>query len=558
MSAAINLFFISAPGVIERGFCIEPVENIKMIITLLDYGAGNVRSVRNAIRKLGFEVKDVTGPDDIIQAEKLVFPGVGSFGKAMQRLAELGYIEPLIRYIKDNRPFLGICLGLQTLFESSQESLGVQGLGIIPGTVGRFNVKPLSVPQIGWNGIKIRKQSALFNSFTDEKLYFVHTYRAMPSEANRDWVLTTTDYGEEFISSVQKGNVSACQFHPEKSGAAGLKILGNFLTGADIDSTTPAPSVAGRKTKLAKRIIACLDVRTNDNGDLVVTKGDQYDVREEGEVRNLGKPVELAGRYFNEGADEITFLNITAFRNFPLKDMPMLEVLRRTSENVFVPLTIGGGIREFTDSDGVYHSALDVASEYFRSGADKISIGSDAVHIVEEYLKTGARTGRSSIEQISLVYGVQAVVISVDPRRVYVASPDDTDHNVIKTSIPGPNHEEYCWYQCTVRGGREGRDVDALQLVQTCEKLGAGEILLNCIDKDGTNSGFDLELIKHISEGVTIPVIASSGAGCVEHFSEVFETTDVEAALAAGIFHRREVPISAVKEHLRERNIEIR
>jgi glutamine amidotransferase/cyclase len=529
-----------------------------MIITLLDYGAGNVRSVRNAIKKLGFEVKDVTGPDDIIQAEKLVFPGVGSFGKAMQRLAELGYIEPLIRYIKDDRPFLGICLGLQTLFESSQESLGVQGLGIIPGTVGRFNVEPLSVPQIGWNGIRIQKHSALFNSFENEKLYFVHTYRAMPSEANRDWVLTTTDYGEEFISSVQKGNVSACQFHPEKSGSAGLKILGNFLNGAEINSTTPAPSAAGQKTKLAKRIIACLDVRTNDNGDLVVTKGDQYDVREEGEVRNLGKPVELAGRYFNEGADEVTFLNITAFRNFPLKDMPMLEVLRRTSENVFVPLTIGGGIREFTDSDGVHHSALDVASEYFRSGADKISIGSDAVYIVEEYLKTGIKTGKSSIEQISLVYGAQAVVISVDPRRVYVASPDDTDHNTIRTTIPGPNGEEYCWYQCTVKGGREGRDVDALQLVQTCEKLGAGEILLNCIDKDGTNSGFDLELINHISEGVTIPVIASSGAGSEEHFSEVFEATDVEAALAAGIFHRREVPISAVKEHLNEKGIETR
>ena len=100
--------------------------------------------------------------------------------------------------------------------------------------------------------------------------------------------------------------------------------------------------------------------------------------------------------------------------------------------------------------------------------------------------------------------------------------------------------------------------MDALQLAQTCEKLGAGEILLNCIDRDGTNSGFDIELIKHVKEAVTIPVIASSGAGCVEHFSEVFEKTDVEAALAAGIFHREEVPIEAVKEHMRERGIETR
>jgi glutamine amidotransferase/cyclase len=108
---------------------------------------------------------------------------------------------------------------------------------------------------------------------------------------------------------------------------------------------------------------------------------------------------------------------------------------------------------------------------------------------------------------------------------------------------------ESCWYQCTVKGGREGRDVNTLQLAQTCEKLGAGGILLNCIDKDGTDSGFDIELTNHIRDNITIPVIASSGAGCVEHFSEVFEKTNVEAALAAGIFHNKQVPIEAMKKH---------
>jgi imidazole glycerol phosphate synthase glutamine amidotransferase subunit len=529
------------------------------MITLLDYGAGNVRSVRNAIIKLGYEVKDVTSPEDISKADKLIFPGVGSFGSAIERLTEYGYLEPLIRYIKEDRPFYGICLGLQTLFETSEESLGVEGLGIIRGTVKRFDDTGLSVPQIGWNGINIQKPSALFAGYNREKLYFVHSYKAEPTLENRDWILTTTNYGQEFISSVRKGRVAASQFHPEKSGEAGLNILRNFLAGSDLNqSMSTELMTTGEPTRLAKRIIACLDVRTNDSGDLVVTKGDQYDVREKGEVRNLGKPVELARRYFEEGADEITFLNITGFRDFPMKDQPMLEVLRKTSENVFVPLTIGGGIREYTDSNGVYWSALDVASEYFRSGADKISIGSDAVSIVEEYLNTEKATGKSSIEQISRVYGNQAVVISVDPRRIYVQSPEDTGHNIIKTDFPGPNGEQYCWYQCTVKGGREGRDVDAMQLAQVCEKLGAGEILLNCIDKDGTNSGFDIELVKHISENVSIPVIASSGAGKVEHFSEVFEKTDVEAALAAGIFHRKEVSIEAVKDHMRERGIETR
>ncbi|MBU4001407.1 MAG: imidazole glycerol phosphate synthase subunit HisF, partial [Proteobacteria bacterium] len=303
-------------------------------------------------------------------------------------------------------------------------------------------------------------------------------------------------------------------------------------------------------TKLSKRIIACLDVRTNDHGDLVVTKGDQYDVREAGSVRNLGRPVDLAKRYYLEGADEITFLNITGFRDFPLKDMPMLKVLEETSRQVFVPLTIGGGIRDFTGKDGKTYTSLEVASEYFRSGADKISIGSDAVTIAEEYNKTGVKTGKSAIETISYVYGAQAVVISIDPRRVYVKSPEEVPHHVIQTDFPGPDGEVYCWYQCTIKGGREGRPMDAVTLAKTCEKLGAGEILLNCIDKDGTNSGFDIELINAVKNAVTIPVIASSGAGCPEHFYEVFTKTNAESALAAGIFHRQEVPIENVKAYL--------
>jgi len=269
-------------------------------------------------------------------------------------------------------------------------------------------------------------------------------------------------------------------------------------------------------------------------------------------------PVELAGRYYEEGADEITFLNITGFRDFPLEDMPMLDVLKKTSRTVFVPLTIGGGIRDYIDKDGRKYSALEVASEYFRSGADKISIGSDAVVIAEEYLKSGVKTGLSAIEQISRVYGNQAVVISIDPRRVYVKAPGDTRHPVVKTVSKGPNGEQYCWYQCTIKGGREGRDLDAVTLARVCEELGAGEILLNCIDRDGTNAGFDIELVTAVKQAVSIPVIASSGAGRVEHFYDVFQKTGAEAALAAGIFHRREIPIVDVKTHLKKKNVEIR
>lgn len=527
------------------------------MISLLDYGAGNVRSLRNAIRTLGYELSEISRPEDILRAERLIFPGVGSFGAAMQRLRSLGYVEPLKQYLRDGRPFLGICIGLQCLFEGSDESPGVEGLGIIPGRIRRFEVGDLSVPHMGWNGVRLQRESPLFAGYGGEKLYFVHSYHAAPEPANADWTLACTDYGYEFLSAVQKGDVAAVQFHPEKSGEAGLRLLDRFLSDVVVEPAAEGSAAAG-KTRLAKRIIACLDVRANDAGDLVVTKGDQYDVREAGQVRNLGKPVDLARRYYEEGADEVTFLNITAFRDFPLQDQPMLEVLERTSENVFVPLTIGGGIRAFTDAQGRRYSALDVASAYFRSGADKVSIGSDAVFTVEQYLENGGSSGGSAIEQIAHVYGNQAVVISVDPRRVYVGSPDETRHHTVRTKVPGPNGEPFCWFQCTVKGGREGRDVDAVELARACETLGAGEILLNSIDRDGTGEGFDLELIAAVSHAVTIPVIASSGAGGVEHFTEVFEATDVEAALAAGIFHRREVPIMAVKRHLEDCGIETR
>ncbi|KAK1266466.1 hypothetical protein QJS04_geneDACA000003 [Acorus gramineus] len=401
------------------------------VVTLLDYGAGNVRSVRNAIRYLGFDVKDVQTPEDILNANRLVFPGVGAFAAAMEVLSKNGMAEALCTYIKEDRPFLGICLGLQLLFEQSEE-----------------------------NG---------------------------PGE-----------------------NV-------------GLSILRRYL-----DSSAPSTI----------KVIACLDVRTNNRGDLVVTKGDQYDVREhtkENEVRNLGKPVELASQYYKDGAD---------------------EVIRLASEKVFVPLTVGGGIRDFTDGNGRHYSSLEVASEYFRSGADKISIGSDAVYAAEAYLRDGVKTGKSSLEQISQVYGNQAVVVSIDPQRVYVKNPDDVTFKTVKLTNPGPNGEEYAWYQCTVNGGREGRPIGAYELAKAVEELGAGEILLNCIDADGQGTGFVTDLVNLVADAVTLPIIASSGAGAVVHFSEVFQKTSASAALAAGIFHRKEVPISSVKEHMLREHIE--
>lgn len=323
-----------------------------------------------------------------------------------------------------------------------------------------------------------------------------------------------------------------------------------------------------------KRVVVALDVRSNDHGDLVVTKGDQYDVRENqkegvmtgrGGVRNLGKPVALAGRYYEEGADEISFLNITSFRQGVIEDMPMLQVLEEASRSIFVPLTVGGGIRTYTDPvSGKTWSALDVASRYFRAGADKISIGSDSVLAAEDYVNSGGvKTGKTSIETISHIYGAQAVVISIDPKRVYIKSRGEISgkkHVVVELDArqAGPNGEVLCWYQCTVKGGREARDICAVTVAKASEALGAGEIMLNCIDMDGQCQGFDLALMKAVSEAVTIPVIASSGAGKPGHFTDVFQKTDVQAALAAGMFHRKEVEIEEVKDHMRSSGIPTR
>ncbi|CAG8470923.1 9639_t:CDS:2 [Ambispora gerdemannii] len=575
---------------------------------LLDYGAGNVRSLVNAVNQLGYEMNWVNEPSDILKADKLIFPGVGAFGSAIEALNTKHYADPLREYIRSGKPFMGICVGLQSLFEGSEESPDVSGLGIIPGVVRRFDTMDKAVPHMGWNEVFLLKNS--LQSKNEENLdknddvlhygikqrtayYFVHSYAVPYNSQLKEWTLAITQYGtEKFVSVVQKDNIFCTQFHPEKSGYSGLRILRAFLetNGAAVQLTQKTINIIrslddvtnNKKDRFRKRVIACLDVRTNDEGDLVVTKGDQYDVRDRtttandnnhinnnnglsnivnvaGQVRNLGKPVDLAKRYFDEGADEITFLNITSFRNSPLTDLPMLEILRRTSETVFVPLTIGGGIRDIIDPDGKFHSALEVAGEYFRSGADKVSIGSDAVYATEKYLKNGKKcNGDTAIETIAHAYGSQAVVISVDPKRVYVKSPTDTNHHCLETSIPGPNGESYCWYQCTVKGGREAHDIDVYQLVNACEAMGAGEILLNCINRDGTSSGFDIELIRDVKKSVRIPVIASSGAGNEEHFVEVFRETGVEAALAAGIFHRREVPIESVKRVLKGRGVLIR
>ena len=250
---------------------------------------------------------------------------------------------------------------------------------------------------------------------------------------------------------------------------------------------------------LAKRIIPCLDVR-----DGKVVKGVNFVG-----IREVGDPVECAMEYDRQGADEICFLDITATHE---GRSTMIDVVRKTAEHVFVPLTVGGGIRSVEDF-----------REILRAGADKVSVNSAAVQ------------NPALISQAAEIFGSQCVVVAIDAKR-------DGQGN----------------FHVVVHGGRKDTGLDAVEWAKQCQELGAGEILLTSMDTDGCKEGFDLELTRAVCDTVTIPVIASGGCGRLEHFSQVFEETGADAALAASLFHFRELTVEEVKNHLAENNISVR
>ena len=198
------------------------------MIAVIDYGAGNIQSVVKALRFIGCEPVLTSDPDVLDRADAAVLPGVGSFGDAMQQLHARGLVEPIRRFAASGKPFLGICLGLQLLFESSEESPGVEGLGILKGKILRIPDAPgLKIPHMGWNSLTLREREGIFRSCSNAPyVYFVHSYYL---KAEEDIVTARTEYGVSIDASVEKGNVFACQFHPEKSSETGLSILRNFI-----------------------------------------------------------------------------------------------------------------------------------------------------------------------------------------------------------------------------------------------------------------------------------------------------------------------------------------
>ena len=249
---------------------------------------------------------------------------------------------------------------------------------------------------------------------------------------------------------------------------------------------------------LAKRIIPCLDV---DKGRVV--KGVKFL-----NLRDAGDPVEVAKRYEQEGADELVFLDITASAE---ERKIMIEVVRKVAETVFMPFTVGGGIRNVEDM-----------RKLLEAGADKVSVNTSAVK------------NPSVVREGAKLFGSQCIVVAIDAKR------------------KGESWEVY------INGGRTPTGMDAVEWAKKVESLGAGEILLTSMDRDGTKAGYDVELCRAVTDAVNIPVIASGGAGSREHFYEVFVDGGVDAALAASLFHFRELSIPELKEYLKDKGVVVR
>jgi len=264
---------------------------------------------------------------------------------------------------------------------------------------------------------------------------------------------------------------------------------------------------------MVKRIIPCLDV---DHGKVV--KGIHFVG-----LRDAGDPVELTKRYCEEGADELVFLDITASAE---KRKILRNVVRAVAAEATIPFTVGGGISTVSDA----RTVLD-------SGADRVSIGTAAVNTP------------SLIQELTENFGRKSVVVAVDAKRRYESKGD---------AVTVETREGPCWFEVYTYGGRKPTGLDAIQWSKRAADLGAGELLVTSMDRDGTEDGYDLELTRAISEGVNVPVIASGGAGRPEHFLEALTVGKADAALAASVFHYDKYPIPVVKRFLHERGVPVR
>lgn len=471
-------------------------------------GAANLASVMACLGRAGARAELATTADRILSADFAVLPGVGAFGPAMERLAASGLEKAFAQRVRNGGKTLGICLGMQLFCASSEEAPGVQGIGVVDAEVTRFP-EGLPLPQLGWNRVVLARgqggghYGAGSSGLEAGWAYFANSYRVAGNP--RGFKAWTSSYGGEFVAALEgvepwNEGLLLCQFHPELSGPWGLSLIRRWL---GMEARLPQGSGAAQGSTdidaagTALRIIPCLDLK---NGRVV--KGTRF----EGLV-DSGDPLDLALRYEAEGADELAMLDITATVEGRASS---LEALRRVRARLGIPIVMGGGLRREED-----------AVAMIEAGADRVAINSAAVADPE------------IIDRLARRFGVQCIVLAVDARRV-----------------PGPN--DINW-DLVVEAGRRSTGLDPVAWAAEGARRGAGEILLTSIDRDGTGSGYDLELIGRVSRAAGIPVVASGGAAGGEagmrHFEEAARA-GARAILAAGAFHRGELAIGDLKNHL--------
>ena len=422
-----------------------------MKIAICRYGAGNVRSVELAFRRLGADVVAADAPADVLDADLAVLPGVGSAGSAMAGLRERGLDDALRERAAAGRATLGICLGLQIALDESEEDGGTPGLGLVAGPRGAAARGARAAHRLGDR--RPGRRGVLVRALV----------RGGDGRGNRD---------ERGLRRRRRGR----RVHRRAVPSREERRRGRALPGA-----MPLP-----------RLIPCLDVA----GGRVV-KGVKFR-----ELRDVGDPVELGAAYSDAGADELVFLDVAATVE---SRGSAVEVAARVAEHVSIPFTVGGGIRSVEDAAAV-----------LEAGADKISVNSAAL----------ARP--ALIGELARTLGSQAVVVAIDTEAGRVHS-----HSATRDA-----------------------ERDTVAWARECEELGAGELLVTSIDRDGTQNGYDLELLGALRDAVSLPVIASGGAGGAQHIAAALEVS--QAALLASILHEQPARLVSLREELRSLGVQLR
>ncbi len=475
-----------------------------MDVVIVDTGRSNAASLAAALERAGANPMMTTDPAAVRAAHYAVLPGVGAFGAVMDRLRAMGVVEALKTRVESGLPTLGACLGMQLFFDSSEESPGASGIGAIPGAITAYGPGVRS-PQFGWNRLSLPESSVGGMLRGDDACaYFANSYKLDAAPAG--WKTAIAYYGAPFVAAIERGPVLLCQFHPELSGAWGQALLERWLSAGCALASAPVAGPSSMMTEPSQgtlpRIIPCLDV----SGGRVV-KGVRFQ-----ELRDSGDPAELAARYEASGADEIVMLDISAGVDGRDTAVETVHAIRR---RIGIPLCVGGGVRSLADAERI-----------LAAGADKVALNSRG------YRDPGLLSG------IAREFGRQCCVAAVDATRRGGAP------NAVPVVV--------------LDAGRTETGTPVTDWIRRAVDAGAGEILLTSRDRDGTRSGYDLDLLRSACAAAPgTPVIASGGAASPEQILEGLRA-GADAALLAGALHDGSLTIAAIKDYMRQSGAEVR